>query len=177
MPKEAIVYCDTDSIKFLGKENCEKIEALNERYRQEAYSAEDTNGKTHYIGIYENETPEPYKYFKTLGAKKYALVEADGELKITIAGVLKKEGAKELKTIDNFKEGFTFRDAGGSMAIYNDRPEPKSVTIEGHKIDIISNIALYPSTYTLGLTADYERLIRVLMSSDIKYSLHLYDDV
>lgn len=176
IPPEDFVYCDTDSVKFIG-EHGEKLEALNKRYLVEEYGAPDINGEMHYIGIYENETTKPYKYFKTLGAKKYAYVDSDGELHITVAGVLKKEGAKELGDIHNFNEGFIFKDAGGQSALYNDTPVPNKINIEGHEVDIISNIALFDSTYTLGLTGEYSTLIKLLMSTDIKYSLHLYDEV
>ena len=136
----------------------------------EELSALDIKGKRHYIGIYEYE--DRYKRFATLGAKKYVYEDSKGELHVTISGVNKKEGAKELKKIENFKEGFIFEKAGGSMALYNDYPEVKEVEIEGHNIEVISNIALYPSSYTLGTTEEYKRLLRLLMSSDIRYSLH-----
>lgn len=176
IPRDNVVYVDTDSVKFIGNHG-KKLEELNKKYLVEDYGAEDINGEVHYIGIYENETKKPYKYFKTLGAKKYAYVDSEGELHITVSGVLKKEGAKELKDIHNFKEGFIFREAGGQSALYNDDPEPKKVYIQGREVDIISNVALFDSTYTLGLTQEYDELLRLLMSSNIKYSMHLYDEV
>lgn len=183
IPKDNIVYVDTDSVKFIGDYG-KNLEELNKKYLVEEYGAPDRNGEVHYIGIYENETINkktgknaPYKYFKTLGAKKYAYVDNDGELHITVSGVLKKEGAKELGDIHNFKEGFIFREAGGQSALYNDDPEPKKVYIQGREVDIISNVALFDSTYTLGLTQEYDELLKLLMSSDIKYSMHLYDEV
>lgn len=176
IPKDNIVYVDTDSVKFIGDYG-KRLEELNKKYLVEEYGAPDRNGEVHYIGIYENETRKPYKYFKTLGAKKYAYVDSEGELHITVSGVLKKEGAKELGDIHNFKEGFVFREAGGQSALYNDDPEPKKVHIQGREVDIISNVALFDSTYTLGLTQEYDELLKLLMSSDIKYSMHLYDEV
>ena len=104
-------------------------------------------------------------------------MDSNDKLHITVAGVLKKEGAEELKDIKNFNEGFIFREAGGQSALYNDDPEPKTVYIQGHKVDIVSNIALFPSTYTLGLSADYDQLLKLLAMTNIKYSLHLYDEV
>lgn len=176
IPKENIVYVDTDSVKFIGDYG-HRLEELNKRYLNDELGAEDKNGVVHYIGIYENETPKPYKYFKTLGAKKYATVDSDDKLHITVSGVMKKQGAEELGSIDNFKEGFIFRKAGGSEAMYNDNPDIKEVYIHGKKVEITSNIALFPSTYTLGITADYDKLLKLLMSSNIKYSLHLYDEI
>ena len=120
------------------------------------------------MGVFESEdNPETgyaYYSFKTLGAKKYAYTTtADGPTHCTIAGVNKKEGGKELDEnggIQAFAEGFVFRKAGGTEAVYNDDPEIKSVTIDGHQLQIISNIAILPSEYTLGITGEYERIIK-----------------
>lgn len=171
IPPECFVYADTDSVKFLG-DHIADIEKLNKYYKNEKYSALDRNGVRHYLGIFENETPKPYKYFKTLGAKKYCYVDSDGELHLTVSGVHKKKGAIELGNINNFEEGFIFTEAGGNQAIYNDYPPISSIMMEGKEIEIISNVALYPSTYTLGMAADYERLINILSYSDIRESLH-----
>ena len=168
IPYPNFIYADTDSIKFVG-EYGQEIEKLNEIYLDDEYSALDKKGKRHYIGIYEYEGK--YSSFATLGAKKYCYIK-DKKLHVNISGVNKKAGAKELKAIKNFKEGFIFKKAGGKMAVYNDKPIPDHIKIDGHEVDIISNIALFDSTYTLGITADYERLIRILCNSDIKYSLH-----
>lgn len=100
-----------------------------------------------------------------MGAKKY-VCRISGRLVLTVAGVGKSAGAEELEAaggIDQFRDGFTFRGpAGGLEAIYNDRPEIQSWTVDGHEIPITANVVLRPSTYTLGLAADYERLLRDL---------------
>ena len=162
------IYCDTDSIKCIGDYDLAFAE-LNIRYKRDDLSALDQKGTRHYIGIFEYEGC--YDQFKTMGAKKYAYVDG-GQLHITIAGVNKKAGAEELGTIERFREGFTFRKAGGLEALYNDDPEIKSCRIQGHEVRITSNIALFPSTYTLGLTPDYQHLLQFLMNSDIRSSLH-----
>ena len=84
----------------------------------------------------------------------------------------KKLGAEELGSIENFKEGFIFRRAGGTESIYNDVPEPAEIMIQGHKLKITSNIAIMDSTYTLSLTEEYRRLLNFLNETDIRYSLH-----
>ena len=163
------IYSDTDSIKCMG-DYTEAFNKLNEQYLREDLSALDPKGKRHYIGIYEYE--ESYKRFKTMGAKKYAYEDQTGALHITISGVNKRAGAAELQSLDNFKEGFIFRSGGGLAALYNDFPEVTEVRIQGHRLPISSNIALFESTYTLGLTADYKKLIQFLMNYDIKSALH-----
>lgn len=163
------VYSDTDSIKCLG-DYTEAFEKLNQKYRHDALSAVDPKGNRHYIGIFEYEGS--YKAFKTMGAKKYAYIDMDDQLHITVSGVSKKLGAAELGSIERFKEGFVFRKAGGLAALYNDDPEIKQIRIQNHTLQISSNVALFPSTYTLGLAPDYSKLIAFLMNTDISMSLH-----
>lgn len=169
---DAFLYTDTDSIKYVGNYD-QEFKQLNQRYITYDASATDMVGKTHYIGIFEKDNEKPIDAFITLGAKKYAYQDADG-IHLTVSGVAKKAGAAELGTLDNFREGFVFRKAGGQEAIYNDAPDVSSVTIDGHHLDITSNIYLRDSTYTLSTTGEYRRLINFLSNIDIKRIL--YDD-
>ena len=157
------VYCDTDSVKFIddGKVS---FNAYNESRKRDSKQnggiAADQAGRKHYLGVYENEGT--YKRFITMGAKKYAYEDADGKLHITVAGVSKHKGAEELAAhggLDAFKEGFIWRDAGGLESVYNDDPEIKEVEIDGHQLKITSNVLLQPSTYTLGITGEYARIL------------------
>lgn len=159
---EDFLYSDTDSVKFLNKYDKE-FERYNSRIREisakNGASAIDAKGKKHYLGVFEYDGH--YDEFCTLGAKKYVYTDGSG-LHCTIAGVNKKFGAKELQRaggIKAFKEGFTFKEAGGLESIYNDYPPMKDITIDGKKIEIVKNIYLKDSTYTLGLTGEYKRLI------------------
>ena len=169
IPPEQFIYADTDSVKCIG-DHAAAFEKLNEEYLNEELSALDAAGNRHYIGIYEHD--DEYKAFKTMGAKKYAYIDMNDQLHITISGVNKKLGAEELGSIENFKEGFIFRRAGGTESIYNDVPEPAEIMIQGHKLKITSNIAIMDSTYTLSLTEEYRRLLNFLNETDIRYSLH-----
>lgn len=115
------------------------------------------------MGVYEYEGC--YAEFSTLGAKKYCYREAPGKpLKVTIAGVNKAAGGPELEKaggISAFKPGFIFRDAGGTESVYNDRPLITECNVDGKTIPITSNIMIKNSIYTLGVTAEYERLLNV----------------
>lgn len=164
LAEDGFVYCDTDSVKHLG--DIDWTEYNNERIqdskRTGAY-AKDPKGITYYMGVFESEGQ--YYEFSTLGAKKYCYRETpESELKVTIAGVTKKKGGKELEKaggIEAFKAGFIFYEAGGTEAIYNDTPEITKYTVEGREIDITANVVLRPSTYTLGIAAEYERLLEI----------------
>ena len=163
------IYCDTDSVKFTGDVdfsgyNRDRVMEC----RESGSMAIDPAGITHYMGVFETEdlkdTGYAYRYFKTLGAKKYAYVEREGEgVHCTIAGVNKKKGGKELDKhggLSAFDEGFVFKEAGGTQAVYNDTPPMDHVDIEGRSLPITANIAILPSEYTLGITGEYERIIK-----------------
>jgi len=163
------VYCDTDSCKYTGdvdwtSYNTERIAECKES----GSFATDPAGVTHYMGVFETEdlkdTGYAYYEFKTLGAKKYAYVERPGEgVHCTIAGVNKQKGGAELDEhggLSAFEEGFVFRKAGGTSAVYNDNPPMDSVEIDGHVLPITANVAIIPSEYTLGITGEYERILK-----------------
>lgn len=161
------VYCDTDSVKFLVRDDYKRIVARIEEYNQglkelsisnKGY-ADDKKGITHYLGVYEYE--ETYKQFKTLGAKKYAYIKQDGTFKITIAGVPKKAGAREMGTIENFNVGFVFRNSGKLESVYNDSDYGTYYTDDSseHRIEIRSNVVLRESTYEIGLSLEYMYLL------------------
>lgn len=196
----AFVYCDTDSVKYIGNIDWRKYNDQKKRLsiKNRAY-ADDANGVRHYMGVYEYEGE--YKQFRTLGAKKYAYVDADEKLHITIAGVSKSKGATELAekglaklnemvehgdidltdkdpkvlankfAIDMLKEGFVFdaqHGAAGIEATYNDHPDiTEYQTPDGITIPITSNIYMSPSTYVVGLSGDYSRLLSGIQLSAI----------
>ena len=162
------IYADTDSVKYIGDLDIEKFNKKRtlEAIKKGAY-AYDNKGKAHYIGVYENEGYTLPNRFCTLGAKKYVLEDSNGKLHITIAGVNKKKGAAELGKIENFKEGFIFKDAGGTESIFNDDLD-MTIEREGQPLRIRDNVVIRDSTYTLGLTAEYLDILKGCI--EIKYS-------
>lgn len=160
---DGFVYCDTDSVKYVGEADFSEINAECEAQSLESGAwAVDPNGEPHYMGVFESEGT--FDRFATLGAKKYVL-EENGKLEITIAGVNKKKGAAELAEaggIEQFRPGFTFYKGGGTESVYNDNPPIKSITREGREIPITRNLMIKDSTYTLGITAEYEEVLRAV---------------
>lgn len=154
------IYCDTDSVKYIGvvdwsEYNAEKIRLSTEN----GAFATDAKGKTHYMGVFEGEGV--YNRFKSAGAKRYAY-EQNGKLHVTIAGVEKKRGAQELADhggLEALKDGFVFRDAGGLCAKYNDLPEVTEYKKDGYTIPITANLYLCKSEYTLGDMEIYKRIL------------------
>ena len=160
---ERFVYCDTDSVKFIDDGNV-SFDAYNKSQKTDSMKnggvAVAPDGKTYYLGIAEYEGT--YKRFSSMGAKKYCYVDQDDKLHITIAGVGKKKGAIELAErggIEAFKEGFTFYKAGGTESVYNDNPEVKVVKVGDHTLNITSNVLIKDSTYTLGITGEYRKIL------------------
>ena len=156
----ASIYCDTDSCKGVGIDE-ELINNLNEEIKKlciERKAYVDVNGERYYLGLYEKENKEPIREFITLGAKKYCYTDNKG-LHITVSGVNKKLGAKELGDIHNFHTGFIFKEAGGQTLYYNDETEIHMITVCGVEIETASNIGMVDSTYTLGITDEYGELI------------------
>ena len=113
------LYSDTDSI-YATKWDYDKLNAFNEhvkkRLKERGYDGIEYKDKIYYPGVAELDGV--YSEFKTTGAKRYCCRYADdprnkeddrGKLKLTVAGVPKKGGAKCLKDdIENFHPGFIF---------------------------------------------------------------------
>ena len=172
-PGADFIYADTDSVKYLGNVDWTEYNnrCIGECLVSGAYAV-DPSGVTHYMGVFESEDDPEIGYcyyeFKTLGAKKYAFTKKPGSgTSVTIAGVNKRKGGKELDKhggLSAFHEGFLFVEAGGTQAVYNDAPGMDPVEIDGHLLPITSNVAILPSTYRLGITGEYERIITYFKS-------------
>lgn len=159
---DGTIYIDTDSSKCINPD-FEAIEKFNAEIRklcEERKAYCDVKGKRYYIGIAELETDTEKKKiqkFCTLGAKKYCYIDGKG-LHLTVSGVNKEKGAKELCTIDNFVIGYTFKEAGGNTLYYNDGWGVKEIEINGERFLTASNIGIVDSTYTIGITGEYADL-------------------
>lgn len=163
---DKIIYCDTDSVKTKGDIN---LSRLNDKLMKAAITnkayADDMNGKRHYIGLFEFDGH--YDRFITQGAKRYAY-ESAGKLGITVAGVSKKINeetgipfaVEELKRLERFKVGMTWRKAGGSISVYNDADNITYTDPEtGNSLLITKNVAIVPSTYVMQYSKDYSLLL------------------
>lgn len=161
---EDIVYCDTDSIKGFMGGDC--FIYLNRRNKSRAIDnnawAENDKGKKYYMGVLEQE--DDYNEFITWGAKKYAYTDDRGKLHITIAGVNKAKGAKELEKsggIEKLKLGYKFKTAGGPEAVYNDNVD-FWIEREGKMLRITDNVYLKNGEYTLGIASEYATLLDLI---------------
>lgn len=167
---EQMYYCDTDSIKTVGPVDIEKLNAPRRKLAQRYKGVEkDVKGNPHYIGIFEYE--QTYDRFISCGAKRYAY-EIDGHMSITVSGVQSKiineatgvpYAVEELGALENFREGFTWKKAGGVLAVYNDNDDfDYTDPATGRAVHIGKNVALCPSTYTMTYEKDYKALLEEL---------------
>ena len=164
---ERVVYCDTDSIKVLGKidltginEHRQKLAETNNAYSDDRY------GVRHYVGVFELDGH--YDRFVTCGAKRYAY-ESKGHLSVTVSGVSKAVNedtgetyaVEELGRLENFQEDFTWHTAAGNRAVYNDHDDFDYTDPEtGKSVHIGKNVAIIPTTYKMTYAKDYKLLLK-----------------
>ncbi len=174
---EQFVYNDTDSIKYCGDVN---IKELNKPYikiaKENNAMANDKKGVTHYMGVFEAEPG--YDRFVTLGAKKYAY-EQGGHIGVTVSGVARNKieytdtgekitvsgGGYELEKsggLEAFKTGYRFIESGGFEVKYNDNDYYNDYVVDGYTYKITKNVYLSERTYTLGLSKEYDELLKSL---------------
>lgn len=175
-----MLYCDTDSCKFLTDfDNYSSIfDKLNADILAEAAECgvetscdvlnPDTNSLEHFqLGVWEKE--QPYEQFKTMGAKKYAYNQYNKKKKkvefgITVAGLSKVSGADYLREhggMDAFNESTDVPPefSGRTTAFYKDVTTPYYISIKGERIYTASAIALVPTSYTFSLESEYQQLL------------------
>ena len=149
------IYCDTDSVKYIGNHDRE-FEEYNRRLNKECEEKgiknyAEVNGKRYYMGIFDKE--QGYDEFITLGAKKYAYIQ-NGKIGITVSGLSKKKGAKELENkggLRRFQRNEIFYDSGRTIAQYNSA-SVHDITVNGCTFSTASNLAIVDTTYTLGIS-------------------------
>lgn len=160
------VYCDTDSVKCEGdhRKDFERLNKIAIMKAQKAGAfATNKNGEVKYMGVWEEEDGyEKPNRFCTLGAKKYVVEQPNGDLHLTISGVIKNKkiwdakenkekkisSGTELKSLENFREGFTFEEFGKSIVKYNNGVD-MYIEREGHQLHITDNVFIRKGTYKL----------------------------
>ena len=156
------VYWDTDSVKFIGEHDTD-FEKINNRINQECAERGiknyvDVNGERFYLGIFEKE--KCYDQFITYGAKKYAYTQ-NGKCGVTVAGLSKTKGAAELERsggIEAFTIGKVFKVSGRTTATYNNE-KIHYLTVNCCRFLTASNIAIFDTTYELGITDTMKQIL------------------
>lgn len=177
------LYSDTDSLKFIHPErHVEYFIRYNEEITRKLEIACASHGidfaMTHPktvkgvekpLGVWDNETEKGlYKRFKTLGAKRYLVEDHKGEIKITVAGLAKKESVeymkRKYKTTESIFRHFTnnlFIDSTGTGKLTHTYIDDD---MSGTIVDYLGNTANYyecssvhlePCEYSLTLSSDF----------------------
>lgn len=179
-----VMYCDTDSIYhkpspkaqgIIDRVNGEVRERLSAamHYRwfyasdeevEDALAPKDIKGVRHHIGLFE--VDGHYDNFKTLGAKRYAVMKGD-QFKITVAGLSKGAASyiEENGGMEAFIDGLTVpaEKSGRLTHTYSEETARNLITdymgntcrMEQHGF-----IHLEPSPYVLTVSDDYTRFVQ-----------------
>lgn len=159
------VYIDTDSIKFIGEDNERFFEESNEKILKQMGESDvqpfafTKDNEKMIMGVWEDEGV--YDEFKTLGAKKYCYKKND-KYTVTVSGMNKEKGSKQIKSMDDFYIGKVYEDVGRTIAFYNDY-KPQYIDIMGERVLLTPNVAIVDTTYTLGVTDTYWELIEKMI--------------
>lgn len=174
------IYSDTDSIKCLNIENhFDYINEYNNTVKRklqvaanyhkidfELFQPKTIKGIKKLIGVWDWETEkEKYTRFKTLGAKRY-MIEQDGKINITVAGVNKKTAVPYLvktygnKIFDAFTNDLTIpKEYTGKMThTYIDERRTGTITDylgNTNTFDEYSGVHLENAEYSLSLSQAY----------------------
>ena len=160
-----VAYCDTDSIKYIycdtdfferynkEIERRENMRADMIGIPRDKFCPRDKYGIPHRLGIFDDDGQ--YKKFKTLGAKKYCYVDNDDKLHMTVSGV-RKSAVSQLH-----------EHAQKLIMTYVDDMSP-IVWNKGQYDEFHSNyqhgICAQPTTYSLGITDDYESILTMVQN-------------
>lgn len=195
---EDYIYSDTDSIKVQNaKEHLDyfykytdnikrKLKAVSDYYNIpiEEFSPKTKEGKEKLIGVWDYEGT--YRYFKTLGAKRYMVQYLnhktwEDEISLTVSGVNKKKAIPYLikeykdfdKIFDEFQEGLVIPAEETGKLIHTYLDEEFSGTVEDYlgnkaKYDEKTSIHLENSEYNLSIADDYMIIILDILKLKIR---------
>lgn len=184
------IYSDTDSVKFINRdEHQEYFKSYNENITNQLKKMCDKKGFDYNdlapktidgvnkpLGVWDNDGF--YQYFKTLGAKRYVLIE-DGKFKTTIAGLGKKAGADYLlkisdgntiKAMKNFKIGLFVPagETGKNTHTYLDDEFIGNITdYQGvtHETESLSSVHLEPTSFKMTISKSFAEFLADMVSS------------
>lgn len=189
---ERVVYGDTDSLKGVFNDNdfevirhynewvveTEKRVATEQDFNESLFHPCQPSGKECRLGVFDRE--DDCDKFKTLGAKRYAVMHTGSDdIEMTVAGLPKytKIGNDVYNTADflggdfnNFCDGATWdvEQSGKKTHYYNDA-QPVGYTVldrngNPYTLDCSDKygIAIMPTTFSIGLADAYKDFVKSL---------------
>ena len=187
--KNDYVYSDTDSVKFINAEKhtdyfkrynkdiTEKLKTMCDKkgFNYSDLAPKTVKGVSKPLGVWDDDGF--YTYFKTLGAKRYVLVE-NGEFKTTIAGLGKKAGAdylleiskgEPLQAMKNFKIGL-FVPAGktgkNTHTYIDDEFIGNVADYQGvtHETSSLSSVHLEPTSFRMTISKSFAEFLAEMVT-------------
>lgn len=191
---EHVLYGDTDSLKGqFDDHDLAIIEEYNENVlkRQEEVAKRlnfdpdlyrprkpkpngDPGGDPAILGIFDRESD--CLEFRTLGAKRYCYTvinkKGEVELKTTVAGIPKKNGAAKFDNVDDFEPdtGWTTQESGKKILKYIDeQPRMHWVDYKGNHYDSdqMYSVVITPTTFKMSMDSYLEYMTRILGRRDL----------
>lgn len=181
------IYSDTDSLKVrnynkhLGYINwfndciVSKMKAMCEYYSldESLLSPKTKEGKTKMMGVWDYEGT--YKKFKTLGAKRYLLLDNE-KLKLTVAGLSKQNGIKHMLEVSEGCIDSVFDMFNDSLYIPADKTGKMTHTYIDNELQLLvtdylgntaecmplSGVHLENCDFTLSITGQYQEFLKQL---------------
>lgn len=182
------IYSDTDSVKILNPEShvafidMQNVKIANEiKTVLDYYGIDESRavpktvkGVEKPLGVWDFEGI--YKKFKTLGAKRYFVLEEDGEYALTVAGVNKKKGAeficemakqRDCSPFDVFDFNLIFDgEYTGKKSHYYVNDEIKGYMTDYNGVvshfDSRASVYLESASYNMGLSPEYAVLLATI---------------
>lgn len=173
--KNNVLYCDTDSIFYIGEQNFDWYDKMIDRRLKEACEEggldfsktrpKDRHGVEYPLGHFQKEE-ETITEFRTLGAKRYCVrLKEDNKLHLTVAGINKEAVDVLDDDIENFKDGTVFdKDHPSVHKLLHTYTvnQSKAVWPDGYVSSQEYGVNMRPTGYTLEIKDEYERLIEFL---------------
>lgn len=184
------IYSDTDSVKFINyakhqdyfqQYNEDITTKLKNMCEKKGFDYKDLEPKTvkgikKPLGVWDNDGY--YSHFKTLGAKRYVLIE-NGKLHTTIAGLGKKAGAEyllkisngdPLQAMKNFKVGLFVPagETGKNTHTYIDDEWTGNITdYQGitKEINSLSGVYLEPASFRMTISKTFAEFLADMVTS------------
>lgn len=176
-------YVDTDSIKVDATEEDLKwiedwnkwIEKMEDDVAKELqidpnrFCPLSAKGERKRLGIMEPEYKGKPVNLKYLGAKRY-VIEQDGEIECTIAGLPKSAGAKKIKKLSDFDNNtlWTTKESEKVCCYYNDN-QPERMEWTGRDGEIYYSddkygVCLKPVTFDLSMSEEFVAFLNLLLT-------------
>lgn len=165
------VYCIGDQSKVVDKLNAECLKKIEDCGIDKKLAIPLTvSGEESPIGVWSKEYGGKPIQFKFFAAKKYMLVDSEGNEKITVAGLNKKSGKEWAKIKKGSVLNINLNDtvpeeySGRTSAKYID--EPFELIIKGKKVGENSCLLIRPVTYKFSDTP--EHISYILSEREVK---------